>query len=93
MIGASTERKIIRKKAFDNKNFGFKSSTANRAKAIIKVNIPNPRKKMGIYNISYVLFGAMPKYRIPKKITKQLIPPAIRNRKRQRCQRDLTRNR
>ena len=30
MIGASTERKIIRKKAFDNKYFGFKSSTANR---------------------------------------------------------------
>ena len=55
MIGASTERKIIRKKAFDNKNFGFKSSTANKAKAIIKVNIPNPRKKMGRYNISYVL--------------------------------------
>lgn len=29
MIGASTERNIIRKKAFESRNFGFKSSTAN----------------------------------------------------------------
>ena len=51
-MGVNTERKIIKKKAFDNKNFGFKSSTANKAKAIIKVNIPKPRKNKGRYNIS-----------------------------------------
>lgn len=35
MIGDSTERKMMRKKAFDNKYLGFKSSTANKAKAMI----------------------------------------------------------
>ena len=79
---------MIRKKAFDNRYFGFKSSTANNAKAIIKVNIPNPRKNIGKYNISYVLPGEIPKYKIAKNMTKHPIPPAIKNRKRQRCQRN-----
>ena len=39
MIGASTERNIIRKKAFESRNFGFKSSTANIAQA--KQRCPN----------------------------------------------------
>lgn len=61
MIGANTERNIIRKKAFESRNFGFKSSTANRAKAIIRASMPNPRRKMGKNNISYVLSGEIPK--------------------------------
>ena len=42
MIGDSTERKMMRKKAFDNKYLGFKSSTANKAKAMIRIIMPNP---------------------------------------------------
>lgn len=45
-MGARTERNTIKKKAFDIKNFGFKSSTANSAKAIISTNIPNPLIKI-----------------------------------------------
>ena len=39
MIGDSTERKMMRKKAFDNKYLGFKSSTANKAKAMIRAQL------------------------------------------------------
>lgn len=34
-MGASTERKQIRKKVLANRNLGFSSSTANRAKAMM----------------------------------------------------------
>ena len=36
-MGDNTERKMMRKKAFDNKYLGFKSSTANKAKAMIRI--------------------------------------------------------
>ena len=88
MTGAKTERHNIRKKAFDNKNFGFRSSTAKRAKAMITTNIPSPRMNTGKNNISYVLSGDMVKYKMPKNTAKQAIPPAIRKRKRQRCHRN-----
>ena len=41
------QTQYYQKKTISNKNFGFKSSTANEAKAIISVNIPTPRKKTG----------------------------------------------
>lgn len=47
MIGDSTERKMMRKKAFDNKYLGFKSSTANKAKAMIRIIMPNPLRNIG----------------------------------------------
>lgn len=47
MIGDSTERKMMRKKAFDNKYLGFKSSTANKAKAMIRIIMPNPLTNIG----------------------------------------------
>lgn len=47
MIGDSTERKMMRKKAFDNKYLGFKSYTANKAKAMIRIIMPNPLRNIG----------------------------------------------
>ena len=87
-MGASTERKQIRKKALASRNLGFSSSTANRAKAMMSTSMPNSLKNTGRKSISYVLSGETVKYNIPKKAAKQLMPPAIRKRKRQRCQRN-----
>ena len=47
MMGDNTERKMMRKKAFDNKYLGFKSSTANKAKAMIRTIMPNPLRNIG----------------------------------------------
>lgn len=41
-MGDNTERKMMRKKAFDNKYLGFKSSTANKAKAMLESSCPIP---------------------------------------------------
>ena len=46
-MGDNTERKMMRKKAFDNKYLGFKSSTANKAKAMIRTIMPNPLRNIG----------------------------------------------
>ena len=51
-MGDNTERKMMRKKAFDNKYLGFKSSTANKAKAMIRTIMPNPGRNNSFLPLS-----------------------------------------
>ena len=60
-MGDNTERKMMRKKAFDNKYLGFKSYTSNKAKDMIRTIMPNNLSNIGKYRISYLLSGEIPK--------------------------------